>query len=95
MDPAAEDGLVRCGADGGGVGGELGRVGLRSNERVRAAIPYLPAVFRRHLLRDLQRSGDVSGAGGVDVGGIEEVRRYMSATHRIVIEEPPPDGSPG
>jgi hypothetical protein len=38
-------------------------------------------------------SGDMSGAGGVDVGGIEEVRRYMSATHRIVIEEPAPEGS--
>jgi|CXWL01.1.fsa_nt_gi hypothetical protein len=39
-------------------------------------------------------SGDMSGAGGVDVGGIEKVRQYMNATHRIVIEEPPREGSP-
>lgn len=39
-------------------------------------------------------SGDISGAGGIDVGGIDKVRQYMSATHRIVIEEPPSEISP-
>ena len=39
-------------------------------------------------------SGDISGAGGIDVGGIEKVRQYMNAAHRIVIEEPPSESSP-
>ncbi|MGE0594655.1 MAG: hypothetical protein AB7G23_08975 [Vicinamibacterales bacterium] len=31
-------------------------------------------------------SGDIKGAGGIDTGGLEAVRNYMSATHKIVLE---------
>lgn len=31
--------------------------------------------------------GEIRGAGGVDTGGIEDVRRYLSSTHHIVLEE--------